>query len=78
MNKFVYSLLFVFCLGFIASNFNSDFNLFSIKPVHADNNAGVTDEEEIDLAALLEDLEFRQAVKEIVEDCTVEDNKIHC
>jgi hypothetical protein len=80
MNKSVYSYLFAFCLGYIASNFNSDFNLFPIAPVHADIS-DVADTEgvvEPDLAALLEDLDFRLAVKEIVEDCTVEDNKIHC
>ena len=78
MNKLAYSFLFAFCLGYIASNFNSEFNLFSIKPVQADVAVGVADDEETDLAALLEDLEFRQAVKEIVEDCNIEDNKIRC
>ena len=78
MNKLFYSILFAFCLGYITSSLNSDLKLFSIEPVYADATNISDDDEEIDLAAVLEDLEFRQAVKEIVEDCTVEDSKIHC
>lgn len=80
MNKLVYSFLVAFCLGYIVSNFNSYSNSFPIAAAHADvaDDEGIGDTEEMDVAALLQDLDFRLAVKEIVEDCTVEDNKIHC
>ena len=77
MNKLAYSVLFAFYLGYIASDFNSDSNWFPVAPARADV-INIPDDEVIDVAALLEDLEFRLAVKEIVEDCTVDDNKISC
>ena len=77
MNKLAYSVLFAFCLGYIVSDFNFHSNLFPVAPARADV-INISDDEVLDVAALLEDLEFRLAVKEIVEDCIVEDNKILC
>jgi hypothetical protein len=77
MNKFVYSFLFAFCLGYITNDFNHESKLSPISPAHA-GVTDVADNEEIDVAALLQDLDFKLAVQEIVEDCTIEDNKIHC
>lgn len=77
MNKLIYSSLFAFCLGYLVNDFMPGTNLFPITSAHADA-ANHNDVAEIDIGALLQDLEFRQAVKEIVEDCIVDDNEIHC
>jgi hypothetical protein len=80
MNKLVYSFLFAFCLGYITNDFIHESKLSPIASAQA-GVKGTTDgvdDEEMDLAALLQDLDFRLAVKEIVEDCIVEDNKIRC
>jgi len=80
MNKIAYSFLFVFFLGYITNDFIHESKLSPIAPAHAEieSTISVADAEEVDLAALLQDLDFRLAVKEIVEDCIVEGNKIHC
>jgi hypothetical protein len=80
MNKFVYGFLFAFYLGYIANGFISDSDFFLVAPAHADvtDVENAEDTEDLDLGTLLQDLDFRLAVKSIVEDCTVEDNKIHC
>ena len=77
MNKFVCGFLFAFYLGYIANGFISDSGSFLIAPAHADVE-DAEDTEDLDLGTLLQDLNFRLAVKGIVEDCTVEDNKILC
>ena len=80
MNKLAFSFLFAFFLGYITNDFIHESKLSPIAPAHAEIEGAinVADAEEIDLDALLQDLDFRLAVKEIVEDCIVDDNKIHC
>ena len=81
MNKLLfYSFIFAFCLGYITTNFIHESKLSPITFAHADaaNTENIEDIEVLNIEALLQDLEFRLAVKEVVEDCIVVGNKISC
>jgi len=71
MNKLAYGFLLAFCLGYITNDFFHESKLSPIALAHAEV-AGMN------WADLQLDMDFRQAVEDVVEDCTVDNENISC
>ena len=84
MNRSIYGFLLAFCIGYITNDtiYNPMFSSV-ISSVHAEvtdteNTEDTIDIEDIDIEELYKALNFTTAVRNIVEDCIVENNRIRC